>query len=55
MGKWVKRVLGVLVIGFVLFYLVNQPEGAADTVRGIIAWVGQAVTALITFFTALTG
>ena len=37
MGKWIKRILGLLVIGFVLFYLVNQPEGAADAVRGILA------------------
>ena len=32
--KWIKRMLLVLVVGFVLFYLVNQPQGAADAVRG---------------------
>ena len=35
--KWIKRMLLVLVVGFVLFYLVNQPQGAADAVRGAAA------------------
>ena len=55
MGKWIRRILGLLVIGFVLFYLVNQPEGAADSVRGILAALGGALQSLVTFFTALTG
>jgi hypothetical protein len=53
--KWIKRILGVLVIGFVLFYLVNQPQGAADAVRGAAAAVGTAISSLITFFNALAG
>lgn len=31
--KWIKRLLTVLVIGFVLFYLVNQPEGGGRRPR----------------------
>ncbi|HEY5786734.1 MAG TPA: hypothetical protein VIT65_18360 [Microlunatus sp.] len=53
--KWVKRMLLVLVVGFVMFYLVNQPQGAADAVRGAAAAVGTAVSSLITFFNALAG
>jgi hypothetical protein len=53
--KWIKRMLVVLVVGFVLFYLVNQPEGAADAVRGAAAAVGNAVNSIITFFNALAG
>lgn len=53
--KWIKRMLTVLVIGFVLFYLVNQPEGAASAVRGAAAAVGNAINSLITFFNALAG
>ena len=53
--KWIKRMLLVLVVGFVLFYLVNQPQGAADAVRGAAAAVGTAVSSLITFFNALAG
>jgi hypothetical protein len=54
-GRWIRRILGLLVIGFVLFYLVNQPQGAADSVRGILAALGGALQSLVTFFTALTG
>lgn len=53
--KWIKRMLLLLVVGFVLFYLVNQPEGAAAAVRGAFAAVGTAVDSLITFFNALAG
>ena len=53
-GFFVVPVVG-LVIGFVLFYLVNQPQGAADSVRGILAALGGALQSLVTFFTALTG
>ncbi|GAA3715055.1 hypothetical protein GCM10022204_37960 [Microlunatus aurantiacus] len=53
--KWIKRMLLLLVVGFVLFYLVNQPQGAADAVRGAAAAVGTAISSLITFFNALAG
>ena len=53
--KWIKRLVTVLVIGFVLFYLVNQPEGAAAAVRGAASAVGNAVNSIITFFNALAG
>ena len=53
--KWIKRMLLVLVVGFVLFYLVNQPQGAADAVRGAAAAVGTTINSLITFFNALAG
>ncbi|MDN5761680.1 MAG: hypothetical protein L0H41_05120 [Microlunatus sp.] len=53
--RWIKRILGLLALGFVLFYLVNQPQGAADAVRGAAAAVGTAITSIITFFNALAG
>ena len=53
--KWVKRILVVLVIGFVLFYLVKQPEGAADVVRSAAEGVAHVITSIITFFDALSG
>lgn len=53
--KWIKRMLVVLVVGFVLFYLINQPEGAAAAVRGAAGAVGAAINSLITFFNALAG
>jgi hypothetical protein len=55
MWKWTKRILFLVVLGFVLFYLVNQPAQAADSVRGIVAALGTALQSLVTFFTALAG
>ena len=51
--KWVKRFLFVLVVGFCLFYVVNQPEGAAAAVRTAFLAVGKAFGSIITFFTSL--
>ena len=47
-----KLVVG-LVVAFALFYLVTQPQGAADAVRGAAAATVVAFDALIKFFTAL--
>ena len=35
MGKQVKTIIWVLVLGFLLFYLVTNPEGAANAVRTV--------------------
>lgn len=48
-----RKALVLLVIGFVVFYLVTQPEGAADAVRGAAAAVGDAFDAIMRFFNAL--
>lgn len=53
--KWTKRIILVLVFGFVLFYLYNNPTGAADALKGAAAAVGTAINSLITFFNALSG
>lgn len=53
MTRWVKRLLFVLVVGFCLFYLINQPEGAAASVRTVFDAVARAVGSIITFFTSL--
>jgi hypothetical protein len=42
-----------LALAFVVYYLVTQPEGAADAVRGAMDAVVQAVNAIIRFFSAL--
>jgi small-conductance mechanosensitive channel len=52
-SKFFKRLLFVLVIGFCLFYVVNQPEGAAAAVRTAFLAVGRAFGSIITFFTSL--
>jgi hypothetical protein len=48
-----KKLLGVAAIAFALFYLLTQPESAADAIRGGIAVIGEAFDALIAFITAL--
>lgn len=40
-------------LAFVAYYLVTQPEGAADAVRGAMDAVVQAMNAIIRFFSAL--
>lgn len=53
--RFVKRVLLVLVIGFCLFYLVQQPQSAAAAVRTVFGAVGRAFQSIMTFFTSLAG
>ncbi len=53
MTRWVKRFLFVVVVGFCLFYVVNQPEGAAAAVRTAFLAMGTAFGSIITFFTSL--
>lgn len=48
-----RKLLGGLVIAFALFYLVTQPHGAAQAVRGAALAVGVAFNSVIQFFSAL--
>jgi hypothetical protein len=48
-----RKLLGVAAIAFALFYLLSQPQSAADVVRGGVGVVGDAFDALTTFITAL--
>ena len=48
-----KKLLAGLVIAFAAFYLLSQPAGAADAVRGAVSAVGTAFESLIAFITAL--
>ena len=52
-GSFGQPLLLVLVVGFCLFYVVNQPEGAAAAVRTAFLAVGTAFGSIITFFTSL--
>ena len=51
--SWVKRILVILVVGFFLFYLIQQPESAAAAVRTVFDAVGVAFQAIVRFFTSL--
>ena len=48
-----KKLLGGVMIAFTLFYLLTQPQSAAEVVRGAGGVVGEAFDAVITFISAL--
>jgi hypothetical protein len=50
----VKKSLTLLVLAFAVFYLVTEPEAAADAVRGAFGAVGDAFDAVIRFFDELS-
>jgi hypothetical protein len=52
-SKFLKRLFFVLIVGFCLFYVINQPESAAAAVRTAFLAVGKAFGSIITFFTSL--
>jgi len=51
----VKKVFLGLAIGFVLYYLVTEPRGAADAVREAASAVGGAFESVVAFLTRLFG
>jgi hypothetical protein len=48
-----KKVLGIVVIAFAVFFVLTQPQAAADVVKGAGAVVGDAFNSFISFITAL--
>jgi hypothetical protein len=48
-----RRFLIILVVAVVLFFVISQPEGAADVVRSIINLIEQALASIATFFRSL--
>ena len=52
---WVKQFIVFLVVGFFLFYLVSQPEAAANAVRGVIGGIALVLRSILIFFQTLIG
>ncbi len=48
-----KKLLGIVVIAFALFFLLTQPQNAADAVKGAGGVVEDAFNAAISFISAL--
>lgn len=51
MVGWIKKILLVLLVAFILFYLFTRPEAAAEAVRTFFG----AFEALGRFFSELAG
>lgn len=47
-----KKIVTWLAIAFVAFYLITRPEDAADAIRGIAGFFGNAFESLIRFVTS---
>jgi len=48
-----KKLLGGVAIAFALFYLLTQPQSAAEVVKGAGGVLGDAFNGMITFLNAL--
>jgi len=49
----VKRVIAWLLLAFVIFFIVTQPETSADMVRSAFRGLSNAASALANFLTSL--
>jgi hypothetical protein len=48
-----SRLVGFIVLALIIFFIVTQPESAADTVQYIAAALVAFFDAFVTFFTEL--
>ncbi len=53
MSTRTKNVLGAILVIFVLYAIIVNPQQAADTVRTVFQWIADAVQAIFEFFDAL--
>ena len=49
----VRKALIIILVIFVVYFLVTNPEGMADVLGNIGEWFADAFQAIITFFTEL--
>lgn len=49
----IRRVIAWLLLAFIIFFIVTQPETAASLVRSIFEGITDAVSALAAFFASL--
>jgi hypothetical protein len=53
--RWVKGFIVFLVAGFALFYLIANPEGAANAVRAVAGGLAIVFRSILIFFQSLAG
>jgi hypothetical protein len=44
-----KKVLMIVGVALILFYVITQPGPAADAVQSILSWLREGAEAIITF------
>lgn len=49
----VKKIVGLLAIALLIFYVVTQPDGAANSVQNIGGLLRDAAVSITSFFTQL--
>lgn len=54
MAHIIRVVIIVAIVGFALFFLVNQPVSAGDHVQAFFAFIAKFIEAVIVFFQTLT-
>jgi hypothetical protein len=54
MAETMKKTLTLLVVAFLLFYLLTQPEQFADVLRSLGSFLEDGFERIIDFFNALT-
>ncbi|HEX3780165.1 MAG TPA: hypothetical protein VHX38_10890 [Pseudonocardiaceae bacterium] len=48
-----KKLIVLLVVAFLLFFLITQPQGSANVVDSILNWLKDGATAIVTFVRSL--
>lgn len=48
-----KKLITLLVIAFVLFYLISQPAESATAVHNVLNWLKGGANAIVTFVKSL--
>ncbi|WP_219418251.1 hypothetical protein [Pseudonocardia nigra] len=49
----VKKIVGLLAIALLIFFVITQPDGAANSVQNIGATLRDAAESITSFFTQL--
>jgi hypothetical protein len=48
-----KKLVVLVVVAFLLFFLITQPAGSANVVDTILTWLKDGATAIVTFVRSL--
>ncbi|MDR0848933.1 MAG: hypothetical protein LBN10_07830 [Propionibacteriaceae bacterium] len=50
MGKWLKRVVVLLVVAFIVFFVISRPADSAHAVQAFFGGIKDAFWAVYDFF-----